>query len=182
MARNLGQHLGLIVWLILLGACKPAPSVHTVTDPKTGEKMQVSVQDGTEEKAVSVVTTSGGGTVSIGQDGKAPTNVPAFIPAYPGGTYSGSFAAASKAGANAEAVSSGMVGFTSSDPADKIIGFYSAAFEKAGLKQTARGTLGEVEMLSYSNSDDETQGVQVMISKAAKTGSEVQILYSWQPN
>lgn len=173
--------LGLAV--TALAGCNPAPPSLSVTDPKTGEKMQVSIDENANTNTISVKSSDGAGTVSVSAAGKAPQNLPAYIPLYPGAVYQGAFAShVTGSGPEGVDAAGGIVSFQTKDPTDKVMAFYKNAFTRAGLKEQASGDMGGMMMLSFSKGDNEQEGAQVMVSPAGADGQiQVQIIYSTAP-
>lgn len=164
-----------------LVACKPPTPSYTVTDPATGEKTKISVEDKSGDKTITVNSKDGAGTISVAEKGEAPKNLPAFIPTYPGAVYLGSFAAATEGKADGGPVAGGMVTFSTTDPSAKVLSFYKEAFTKAGMKEQASGDMGGMAMLSFTKGDNEQEGAQVMASPGQSGGTQVQVMYSAAP-
>lgn len=163
---------------LTLTGCKPPTPSYTVTDPKTGEKTKLSVDDKGENKTITVQTGEGKGTISVTEKGDVPQNLPSYVPPYPGAKYEGSFASDMQGTAEMGAVSGGMMSFQTNDSADKVLAFYKDALSRAGLKDSASGDMGGMKMVSFTKGDDSQQGVQVMASAAPTGGTQVQVMYS----
>jgi hypothetical protein len=171
----------LIATTFSLVACKPSPPSYTVTDPTTGEKTKVSIDDKAGDKTITVNTKDGAGTISVAENGEAPKNLPSYVPLYPGAKYMGSFAASSDKKAEGGPVAGGMVSFSTPDPSAKVLAFYKDAFTRAGLTEQGSGDMGGMAMLSFSKGDNEQEGAQVMASPGEGSGTQVQIMYSAAP-
>jgi hypothetical protein len=170
--RKIALALGLTLALV---ACKPTV---TVTDPKTGEKSKISASGIGDNQTVTIDGPDGKGTISVSKSGDAPSNMPSFMPPYPGGKYEGSFSTNMSADGTSGAAKGGMATFTTPDNADKVLAFYKDAFTRAGLKETASGDMSGMKMISYSKGDSQTEGVQVMASPAPTGGgTSVQVMY-----
>jgi hypothetical protein len=167
--------------MLWLAACNPSPPSYTVTDPKTGEKSQISVNTKEGKESVSVKSKTGEGTISVTESGDVPKNMPAFLPPYPGASYKGSFAANMKTKPTEGAQTGGMVSFQTTDEPDKVFAFYKNAFTKAGLTESASGEMGGMEMISFSKGANDQEGVQVLATREAGAATQVQIMYSFAP-
>jgi hypothetical protein len=168
----------MIALALSLAACKPADPGVTVTDPKSGEKMRISTSDKDGNRTVSV---EGKGSVSVAASGEAPTNLPSYLPLYPGAKYEGSFATNMAAKEGSQAMKGGMVSFNTTDNADKVLAFYKEALTRANLKENASGDMGGMKMIAFSKGDSEAEGVQVMATPAPTGGTQVQLMYSMAP-
>jgi hypothetical protein len=164
--------------LSLVVACKPSTPSYTVTDPKTGEKTKISVSEKGDNKTVTVSSPEGKGTISVTTDGDVPKGLPAYVPPYPGAKYTGSFVSDMQGTPKEGAVSGGMMSFSTTDSADKVLAFYKAAFARAGLKDGASGDMGGMRMISFTKGDNEQEGAQVMANTAASGETQVQVMYS----
>jgi hypothetical protein len=168
----------IAITLLALVACKPPEPSITVTDPATGQKTKLSAKDKDGNQTVTIDSEKGKGTVSITGDGAPPTNMPTYLPNYPGAKYQATFSA-DMAGAGVEGASKGgMATFTTSDSADKVIAFYKNALSKTDLKEGASGDVGGMRMLSFSKGDNSQEGAQIMVSAAPDGGQQVQVIYS----
>jgi hypothetical protein len=172
----------IFVAMLGLTACKPPTPSYSVTDPKTGEKTKISIDDKKGDKTITIENKDGGGTISVAENGEAPKNLPSYIPLYPGAKYAGSFAAAASESEKGGPVAGGLVSFTTNDTTEKVLGFYKDAFTRAGMKQEASGNMGSMSMLAFSKGTNEDDGVQVMASPAETAGViQVQVIYSGGP-
>jgi hypothetical protein len=170
---------GLALAALGLGACNPSPPSYTVTDPKTGEKAEISIDTGGATNTITVNSEEGKASITISSDGKAPANMPSYIPAYPGAEYQGSFASnVSSDQAKKSDMKGGMVSFTTNDAPDKVLAYYKEAFTRGGLKEQASGNMGGMQMLSFTKGDTEQEGAQVMASAAGDGSTQIQIIYS----
>jgi predicted enzyme related to lactoylglutathione lyase len=171
----------LAIAMLALTACKPPEPSITVTDPNTGEKTKLSTKDKDGNQTITIDGGQGKGTVSISSDGAPPTNMPAFLPNYPGAKYKGTFSA-DMAGTGVEgAAKGGMATFTTTDSADQVISFYKNALSKTDMKETASGDMSGMRMLSFSKGDNSQEGAQIMVSAAPDGGQQVQVIYSTAP-
>jgi hypothetical protein len=169
------------IWLGLaaiggLSACNPAEKSYTVKDPQTGEKTKVTVSEKAGDKAVTIKSQDGSGTISVAETGEVPRNLPSYVPAYPGANYQGSFVASSMIASSGGPAAGGMVGFSTKDTPEQVIAFYKAAFVKAGLQEAVSGNFGQMQMLSATKEGSE-DGAQVMITQADGV-TQVQVIYS----
>ena len=162
-------------------ACKPPTPSYSVTDPKTGEKTKISVDDKGGNKTITVDSGKGKGTISVTEKGDVPKGLPSYIPPYPGAKYEGSFVSDMQGTPKDGAVSGGLMSFKTTDSADKVLAFYKDAFTRAGLKDGASGDMGGLKMISFTKGDNEQQGAQVMASAAPDGGTQVQVMYSAAP-
>jgi hypothetical protein len=165
--------------LAMLGliACKPPEPSITVKDPNTGEDIKLSTKDKDGNKTITINSTEGKGTVSISGDGAPPTNMPAYLPNYPGAKYMASFTTDMAAVAQSGEGKGGMATFTTPDSQDKVLAFYKDALTKAGMKENATGDMGGMKMLSYSKADNAQEGAQIMASAAEGGATQVQVIY-----
>ncbi|MFZ5670296.1 MAG: hypothetical protein ACOY4K_12450 [Pseudomonadota bacterium] len=125
-----------------------------------------------EERRPGVAPAPGGFSVT-GQDGATATvstsaaaataALPAFAPLYPGGAIEGSVAGVSRSDAEA---SGGTATFTTPDPPQKVIAFYKARTQAAGLKTEGEVNMGAALML-VARDDATDRGLQVMASNQA---------------
>jgi hypothetical protein len=169
----------MIIGLLVLAACgQPKEKSYTVTDPDTGEKAKVTVADKEGDKSVTIQSEDGKSTMSVAEAGQAPSNLPDWVPAYPGADYSGSFSVETKGDKAKEGApaAGAMMGFRTNDPPAKVLDFYKAAFAKAGLKEAASGNFGSMQMLSAAKPDSDI-GAQVMVTQDG-AASQVQVIYS----
>jgi hypothetical protein len=165
----------LTATMLALVACKPSV---TVTDPKTGEKSKITASGAGDNQTVTIDGPDGKGTISVSKSGEAPSNMPAFMPPYPGGKYEGSFSTNMSGDGTSGPAKGGIATFTTTDNADKVLAFYKDAFTRAGLKETASGDMSGMKMISYSKGDSQAEGVQVMASPAPTGGgTSVQLVY-----
>jgi hypothetical protein len=164
---------------LALAGCKPSPPTYSVTDPKTGEKAEVSIDTGGATNTITFNSSEGKGSVSVSAEGEAPKNLPSYIPTYPGANYQGSFASnVTASGAGEQNAKGGMVSFKTTDAPDKVLAFYKDAFTRGGLKEQASGNMGGLQMLSFSKGDNNQEGAQVMASPDPEGGTAVQLIYS----
>lgn len=169
--------LGLSL-VLALSACKPTV---TVTNPETGEKSKITMDQGNGTNTITINSAEGKGTVSMSTSSDAPKDLPTYMPAYPGAKYEGSFATnVSKSEAGA-AMKGGMVTFNTPDDADKVLAFYKDAFTRAGLKETGSGDMSGLKMIAFNKGDSDAEGAQVMASAAPAGGTQVQLIYSSAP-
>ena len=159
-------------------ACKPAPPSYTVTDPKTGEKTQITVGQKGDDKTVTINGVDGKATISVTTQGDVPKALPAYVPPYPGATYESSFASNMEASAKDGPVKGGMMSFKTTDSADKVLEFYKNAFTRAGMKEGASGDMGGMKVTSFTKGDNEQEGAQVMATQAPTGETQVQVIYS----
>jgi hypothetical protein len=162
----------------VLAACKPAEPSITVTDPQSGDKVKVSTKERDGNQTVTIDGGDGKGTVSFSSDGSAPTNMPSYLPNYPGAKYQGTFVADVAETKEGEAAKGGMATFTTTDSAEKVMAFYKSALSKTDMKENASGDMGGMKMLSFSKGDNSQEGAQIMISSAPNGGTQVQVIYA----
>jgi hypothetical protein len=168
-----------VVIVFGLVACKPPTPSYTVTDPKTGEKTEISVDGaGSKDGSVTINGPDGKATVSVTAKGDVPKDLPTYIPAYPGATYEGTFASNMQATADKGAMRAGMVSFKTGDAPDKVLEFYKGAFTRAGLKDRASGDMGGMKMISFTKGENDGEGAQVVATKAETGETQVQVMYS----
>jgi hypothetical protein len=178
MRTNLSKIQLLALAFVALVACKPSGPSYSVTDPKTGETTEISVEEKSGNKTITVNSDSGNSQVSITTTGDEPKGLPAHVPPYPGAVYESSFVSKTQDAKKASGVGGGMMSFKTSDHADKVLAFYTNAFTRAGLKQAASGDLGGMKMISFTKGADEEQGVQVIANQATNGETHVQVMYS----
>lgn len=124
---NLGLAAGLALALSACGGEKAEQRITT----SDGSTIKVQEGDGEGEAKITASNAEGSATMTTGGAGQWPAAAASYAPAYPGGAVSASFAGSSKE------ASGGMVTFTTSDSPDKVIAFYKAKAEEAGLGQVS---------------------------------------------
>ncbi len=105
--------------------------------------------------------------------GPGATDIPAWLPAYPGVTAQGTFASKTEEG------ESGSFGFTAPEPATKVIDFYKSALEKAGLK-VATNVLSANDQATTANltAEDPASQKSVLVNAFAE-GASSRVQVSW---
>jgi hypothetical protein len=175
----------------------PEAGTLTIRDKKTGEVTTISAEDAkegkftitTKEGTSSVdfsggenggsmtVTNEKGETSTFSAGGGAPGDLPSWVPTYPGGTQQGMF----QTNTGQERGASFTV--QTSDSADKVLEFYEARLQEAGLAVdkssfenngtvaggTVTGTSGdEKRTVNVIVSTQEGQGTQAIVSYTEK--------------
>jgi hypothetical protein len=168
----------LAIAMLALTACKPPEPSITVKDPITGEKTKLSTKDENGNKTITIDGGEGKGTISMSTEGTAPTNMPSYLPNYPGAKYQGTFVANVAETSAGGMAKGGMATFTTPDAPEKIIAFYKETLSKTGMTENASGDISGMKMLSFSKGNNSQEGAQVMISPAPSGGSQVQVIYS----
>jgi hypothetical protein len=112
---------------------------------------------------------SGEGTMHIGAGGKAPN----WIPVYPGASPEGTFSAQGDKG------DTGSFHFTTKDPVEKVINWYVAELQKAGLKVTSNvmNENGKASGGMATGSDEAKKRTVSVITGAESEGTSVNITY-----
>jgi hypothetical protein len=160
----------------------------TFRDKKSGKVMTLNfdqIQQGKmifEEDGKKVVVDSSSGNLNIKNDDgstvrigeNAATNLPSWLPAYPGSTPTATFSM--QGGSD----SSAAVSFTTKDPVDKVVKFYEDGFKKAGLT-TSSNILNEDGkasggVVTAESSDDKRNVVVNLVT--GDDGVTVGITYS----
>jgi hypothetical protein len=132
-----------------------------------GETAELQVQSGSEgEGALTVKTEDGTATFTAGGD----TNIPSWVPVYPGVTPTGNFAA------EGNGQRTGTFTFTTDADVDAILDFYDGKAAEAGVETKSRTTTGEGGIW-VAASADESRGLNVMISKGTN-GLEVLVSFN----
>jgi hypothetical protein len=167
----------------------------TIRNKKTGEVMTINAEDAKEGK-ISIETKEGTSSVDFsgGEDGGSmtvtnekgetatfsagegsPTDLPSWVPAYPGGTAQGVLQ--SNTGQERGATFS----VQTNDTVDKVLDFYESKLEAAGLS---------VQKSSFENngvvaggtvtgtSEDQKRSVNVMVSTQEGQGTQAVVSYS----
>lgn len=143
---------------------------------------EASKGEGKEVASGSVVTEDGEAQYSVRQDGEnstvtvtgpdgqtgkfmsgeaAANFLPDFAPLYPGAKVVGG------AGGDSSTGKGGMINFETGDAPEKVIAWYKAAAEKAGLKVAGEMTTPEMRMVA---AQDETSGRSLQVHASAKEG------------
>ena len=155
----------------------------TIHNKKTNETITMSLDDVKNGKLKFSANGKGAGSIDIGQQGisvktqdekgqvstfvagaGAPKDLPAWLPAYPGGTVEGGFSSKSAEG------STQTFSVTTTDAVDKVLAFYQDQLKNNGLTvlqpttvavggQTSTGTL-------MADSPDKKRHVQVFVQTA----------------
>lgn len=162
----------------VLAACKPPEPSFTVTDPQSGDKVKLSTKEKDGNQTITIDGGEGKGTVSFSSDGSAPTNMPSYLPNYPGAKYQGTFTADVAEAKEGGAAKGGMATFITTDSADKVMAFYKASLSRTDMKENGSGDMGGMKMLSFSKDGNSQEGAQIMISPAPDGGTQVQVIYS----
>lgn len=128
-------------------------------DTEDGEAQYSVRQDG--ENSTVTVTGPDGQTGKF-MSGEAAANfLPDFAPLYPGAKVVGG------AGGDSSTGKGGMVNFETGDAPEKVIAWYKAAAEKAGLKVAGEMTTPEMRMVA---AQDEASGRSLQVHASAKEG------------
>lgn len=128
-------------------------------DTADGEAQYSVRQDG--ENSTVTVTGPDGQTGKF-MSGEAAANfLPDFAPLYPGAKVVGG------AGGDSSTGKGGMINFETGDAPEKVIAWYKAAAEKAGLKVAGEMTTPEMRMVA---AQDEASGRSLQVHASAKEG------------
>lgn len=129
--------------------------------------------DGGEDGGTMTVTNEKGETSTFVGGGDAPKNLPNWVPAYPGGTTSGSFDATS----NNERTAAFAV--TTSDSVDDVIAFYEGKLQEAGLEvqKSTYDSNGQKGGSVTGTSSDQKRTVSVIIGTDDK-GTQATVTFS----
>lgn len=119
---------------LTLAACK-APSI-TVTDPDTGEKVNVSVQGGGDDAALKI-TGKDGAALIAGAGASLPKDLPGFVAVYPGLKLQSVMSGVSAEG------NGGMLLGATPDSVEKVSAFYRALLEREGFNKSRMETQSE---------------------------------------
>jgi hypothetical protein len=137
-----------------LAACD-APERHTVSDPETGEKVNLE----------------------LGSRASVPSDMPDFAPLYPGARIESSMSG--MASAQAGQTRGGMVTFRVADPVTAVASFYRGVLERSDLAVRNEINMNGTLMLTGNRSDNPDHGLQVTIAPEEDgTGSFVTLVYS----
>jgi len=147
--------------LLALAACGPREKAETVVTDKGpgGETVTVTSPSGTV-----TVTDGGGMTVT---SGGATAGDAAFPLAYPGGQQ------VMDVNSNDNGKPGRLYGFNTSDSPEKVMAFYKAKAEAAGMKETATVTTGE--SLTYGASGEKGDFAVVI----ARQGPQNYVQATW---
>jgi hypothetical protein len=112
------------VWIAAAAAIAAVASL-SACGPNKAEGQRAAAVAGAN--GVTVTTSDNGRNVTVVQNGAA-GGMPAFVPQYPGGTTSTTYAAVQNGRHG------GVYAFTTADPADKVFEFYRSRAEAGGLE------------------------------------------------
>lgn len=173
----------------------PEAGTLTIRNTKTGEVVTMNAEDiqegkitfttkegtssvdfsGGEEGGSMTVTDEKGETATFSAGAGAPKDLPAWVPAYPGGTPQGIFqsSTAQERGAS----------FTvqTSDAADEVLEFYKGKLEEEGLtvQSSSFETNGKVAGGTVTGtSSDQKRTVNVIVSSQEGQGAQAVVSYS----
>ena len=155
----------------------------TIKDKKTGKVVTLSAEDIKEGKFTvttdegtttldmdsngkdggsMTVTDEKGQTATLSGGGGAPTNLPAWVPTYPGGTATGAYDATS----NNER--SAAFGVTTTDSVDDVLAFYEEKLEGEGLEvqKTTFDANGQKGGSVTGTSSDQKRTVSVLVGSS----------------
>jgi hypothetical protein len=167
----------------------------TVRDKKTGEVTTINAEDiqegrwsvttkegtttfdasGGEEGGSMTVTNEKGETATFSAGGDAPSDLPSWVPAYPGGTSQGMFRS------DSEQERSASFTVQTNDSVDQVLEFYESRLKDAGLS---------VQKSSFENngvvaggtvtgtSDDQNRTVNVIVSTQEGQGTQAVVSYT----
>ncbi|MBA3837820.1 MAG: hypothetical protein C0499_09225 [Zymomonas sp.] len=139
--------------VLALAACGGEKAERTITT-SDGSTLSVKKGDRAGEAKITATNAEGSATMTTGGAGQWPTAAAGYVPPYPGGVVTASFAGSSKE------ASGGMVTFTTSDSPDKVVEFYKAQAASAGL--------GDVSNIDIN-------GAKIFAAKDKATGRSVSI-------
>lgn len=148
----------------------------TVTDPQTGEKIDVSVSKDlfSKDKEINITNEKDGTSVQITK-GEMPETMPAFIELYPGATdLSAVHAVGKKVEKNGDV---NMVSFKTKDNPAKIISFYETKLVDHGFKKEASANFGPMQMATLANNQTK-QALQLMITQEPNKDVMVQLIFA----
>jgi hypothetical protein len=108
-----------------------------------------------------------------------PATMPSYVPVYPGATRSKNPGAGFTNAIMGKFLPGTMVVFNSDDSSEKILGFYSAAFKKAGLIEGTTISQAGLTGINYQKDDADTavETVTVMVNKMLPGVTMVQIMH-----
>jgi hypothetical protein len=155
----------------------------TIHNKKTNETVTIGLDDVKNGKFKFSSDGKGSATIDMGKEGAtikvqddkgkestivagggAPKDVPAWLPVYPGATVEGGISTSSGEGAMQS------FGFTTTDPADRVLAFYQDKLKNNGLTIQPATTValgGQVSTgIVIADSPDKTRHVQVMVTTA----------------
>ena len=180
MSKKTKQVTFAISMAILIGglaACSPkAEKKMSVTDPQTGEKVDVTVSKElfSKDKEINITNEKEGTSLKISQ-GEVPKTLPSYIEIYPGASEITSVQANGKDPAKGGKVD--MVSFKSKDAPLKIIQFYEAKLMQHGYKKEASANFGPMQMATLKN-DETKQALQLMITQEPNKDAMVQLIFA----
>ena len=155
--------------LFLVNKDKKSGKTATLNSNEIQQGKMVFKEDG---KRVVIASNGDGSAIRIGEN--AATNLPSWLPAYPGSTPRATFSM----GGGSE--STAAVSFTTDDPVDKVATFYADALRNAGLT-TSSNILNQDGKLSggvvTAASPDDKRNVMVNLA-TGDDGVSVGITYS----
>lgn len=156
----MGRIAGLLV-VALLAGCGGNERRQTVVT-KDGKAEITTREDG--QGTTMNVTGENGAVASFtaGDGARWPSQWPDFAPAYPGAKVQTSMAGSSKDGKG------GMVSFSTSDPADKVLDFYKTRAAAAGIKTVMSTEQGNSRSFSAG---DEASGRSLNVSATSEGGN-----------
>ncbi len=139
---------------LTLAACDGG-NKQTVANPESGERVTLE---------------SGSGT-------KAPPNMPAFAPLYPGARIESTVSGVSSQDTGSN--QGGMVSFRVADDMEKVAAFYRSAMDRSGLTERTDVNMNGTLMIAGAKPDNADEGLQVTIAPNTDgPGSFVSLVYS----
>ncbi len=179
--RKLSKSINIVISIIMasgvLASCSPkAEKTVSVTDPQTGEKIDVTVSDKlfSEDKEINIKNEKDGTSLQISK-GEMPKTMPDFVELYPGASELSSVHASSKDPKKDGDVN--MVNFKTKDTPSKVIEFYETKLALKGFKKEASANFGQMQMATLSN-ETTHQALQIMITQEPNKEAIVQLIYA----
>lgn len=147
--------------LLALAACGGNERRQTIVTDKG--KAEITTRDDGQATTMNVTGDDGAvASFAAGDGARWPSQWPDFAPAYPGAKVQSSMAGSSKDGTG------GMVSFSTSDPAEKVLDFYKARASAAGIKTVMTAEQGNSRSFSAG---DEASGRSLNVSATSEGGT-----------
>ena len=155
------MRLVAVLIMAVLAGCGGNERRQTIVTDKG--KAEITTRDDGQATTMNFTGSQGEqASITAGDGARWPSDWPDFAPAYPGAKVLSSMAANGKDGKG------GMVSFTTGDSAEKVIAFYRAQAQSAGIGTVATAEAGGSRQFSAS---DEARGRSLNVSATSEGGA-----------
>jgi hypothetical protein len=167
VARSVARNPGLVLGKLITAGNPNAEVVSTDTgsqtmrirDKRTGKEVTISFDDIKNGK-FKMSATGDDGEVATVEIGQGAGQLPKWVPTYPGAKAQGNFTA--KGESSDGMGEGGMVSFSTSDPASKVISYYEGKCKEMGMKVDLTGTTADGGMI-LATDEAAQRTVQIMV-------------------